>query len=141
MLALASFAFIAFKPVVAGYGATCLNRHDARIYSVLLHGTNVNYTGNGDTNVVGSPWGYDVSVFVHVNGTILMNPQLDPTNGSVFLSNTLFGPNSPHCYYNILPVDQVIVFQAHVANLTGQQTVTFSTGSTSGQYAVTWLGP
>lgn len=125
----------------AGFGATCLNRHDATAYSVLIHGAVTNYTGYGDTQVVGSPWGYDVTLFFHLNQSIMMNAQLDTTNGSVFISTNAWGTAFRECLYNIGPDATGLVVQAHLANMTGQQTVVWSTGTWSGSYDVTWLGP
>src|SRR5437868_1254254 len=74
-----------------GFGATCLNRHDAKIFSVLVHSTATNYTGSGQEEVAAWLWGYTVTIFVKVNTSIMMNAQPDTTNGSVFLANDIAG--------------------------------------------------
>jgi hypothetical protein len=128
-----------------GFGATCLNRHDARITSVLVKAPGVNYTGSGDEIVAGWLWGYDYTIFLKVNPTIMMNAEPDTTNGSIFISTDVNGVWAPRCLYNVASDVGVLYIQGHPANLTGfensHQLVTWKTGTSSGQYNVSWIGP
>src|SRR6266550_6112321 len=142
-IALAASLIVMSYPLVgnvdaAGFGATCLNRHDASFQSVLIHSPATNYTGTGSEILAAWIWGYDVTVVLTVNTAIMMNAQADTTNGSVFFANDVYGMWYPHCYYNIGPDVISGYFQFHPANLTGyersHQTVSFSTGTHNGQY-------
>lgn len=135
-----------FNPVAApGFGTTCLNRHNAQIYSVLIHSMATNYTGHGDEQIAPWLWGYSISIFVKVNTSIMQNEQPDITNGSIFFANDIGGAWNRHCYYNVSPDITLVEFQANPANVTNfensHQLVTVSTGTSSGQYNVSWIGP
>jgi hypothetical protein len=124
----------------AGFGATCLNRHDAALKNVLVYGNlvNVNYTGNGDIINVQAYYGYWVDVYLTINPAIMMNAQADTTNGSVFVHTTVFGAVLNLCAYNIGLNQTSLVVEAHPCNMTGQQVVTWGTGTSSGQYNLVW---
>jgi hypothetical protein len=145
---------LAFVPVgekrasAQGFGATCLNRHDASIRYVLIYGSHdqgalasVNYTGSGDVLDVQSYYGYTVDVYLSISPWIMLNPQPDTTNGTVFVHTNDYGFVTNYCIPNIGLTQTALVVEAHIANLTGLQTVTWSTGTHSGQYNVSWIGP
>lgn len=138
-------------PVFAtGFGATCLNRHDATFLYTIVPAQDgfvgVNYTGSGDTLLVNSSQGYNVEIYLQLNSSIMMNQQADITNSSFFLSTNAFGTAYHKCVYssfwqtNGYWWDEVY---AHVNgtqwNLIGQQTVIWSTGPHRAEYNVTWI--
>ena len=143
--------------LAAGFGASCLNRHDASIRNVYVFNAIVNYTGNGEDLVVANAnstiagvssgvGGYTVDVWLNVNPAIMMNAQADTTNGSIFVKTNVYGTAYRACIYNIGLNQTYYIFEAHVTNMTGYasgqtQSVVWSTGTHSGQYNVTWLGP
>lgn len=136
---------IHFAPASApGFGATCINRHDASFKSVLVHGIAVNYTGDGDSVVASSLWGYSVTIFFAIAPQLWQNPSGDLFNGSIFFADTIFGVTHAACYYNVPWVSGLYVMQFKVSNLTGYtnglQSVWLTTGTHSGQYNITWLG-
>jgi hypothetical protein len=133
-----------------GYGARCINRHDASFQSVIVKAAATNYTGSGMEELASVPWGYDITVILFVHPNIMATSVLQPPtdNGSIFFANDITGTWSPHCYANINLMEYTyMAFSYHVANLsapfntTSHQTVTLSTGTHIGQYNVSWLGP
>jgi hypothetical protein len=144
-------------PASIGFGSTCLNRHDASIRNVYVFNAVVNYTGAGESLVVGSDpstvqgnqagtSGYIVDIWLNVDPAIMMNQQADTTNGSVFVRDDAFGVVHKRCVYNILPTQTYLIVEEHLTNVTAYhdgmtQLVTWSTGTHFGQYNVTWLGP
>src|SRR5438309_10784975 len=103
MMSLSFGVAIVFAPIPPppDPGTACLNRHDASFKSVIIHNTDVNYTGNGD-EVLAHYWtGYVMLAILNVYPEIMMNAQPDTTNGSVYFGEDTTGTWADHCYWGI----------------------------------------